>query len=682
MYQGKKIYVCDIEADGLLDTITKIWVLGYGTPKEDGTWDIGTTTSYDAIKRLFENENNVIIGHNFATYDVPAVVKVLGINVKAKIVDTLAISYALFPNRPQSQHNLADWGETLGVSKPEVGEKEWVGIGEVKESILSYYRGEEVKSSPELESFKALSDDDKSAMVSDIQAEKKAHQELMEHRVTEDVKINVLLWTQMKTKLKSIYEEDMEDAERFCNYMTFKADCLREQEEHPLHIDIDSCRETIQRFEEMKQEKIKALIPAMPKTPVKSKKTRPKKPFKKDGSLSATGKRWFDMIDELGLPQDYDGEIEVITKWAEPNPNSSDQVKKWLFEMGWKPKIYKDGTNGKVPQLRNSSKELCESVMKLSKKEPAILELEGISVLTHRIGALKSFDKNLREGNTVVARASSYANTLRLQHSAPITNLPSVITKGPDKGGIKDGKWIRGVIVPPEGKIICGSDMSSLEDRMKQHYIFPYDPEYVKDMMTDDFDPHLDLAIAAGMLTQDQVTAHKKGEENYSEVRSVAKTSNYALQYGCGVPKLAESANITQGEAAKLKDSYWERNWAVRKAGEDMEVKTVDEELWMKNPVNNFYYNLRNEKDRMSLACQGGGTYVFDMWLYYVRSKGVKISMQYHDEKLAYLPDTEQDRERVEKVLKWAVGQVNKTLGLRRNMDVDVQFGKSYADVH
>ena len=58
--------------------------------------------------------------------------------------------------------------------------------------------------------------------------------------------------------------------------------------------------------------------------------------------------------------------------------------------------------------------------------------------------------------------------------------------------------------------------MSSLEDRTKQHYMWKHDPEYVKEMQVEDFDPHLALAEFAGALTPEQVKAHKDGTENHS----------------------------------------------------------------------------------------------------------------------------------------------------------------------
>ena len=49
--------------------------------------------------------------------------------------------------------------------------------------------------------------------------------------------------------------------------------------------------------------------------------------------------------------------------------------------------------------------------------------------------------------------------------------------------------------------VLLGSDMSSLEDRTKQHYMFKHDPEFVEDMTTEGFDPHLDLAVSANAIT-------------------------------------------------------------------------------------------------------------------------------------------------------------------------------------
>src|SRR5699024_99673 len=93
------------------------------------------------------------------------------------------------------------------------------------------------------------------------------------------------------------------------------------------------------------------------------------------------------------------------------------------------------------------------------------------------------------------------------------------------------GEQIRGsIIAPDEDSVLCGSDMASLEDTTKQHYMYFFDPDYVTQMRIPGFDPHLDIAILANMMTPEQSAAHKlysntKGKEgiDYSEIRNKAK---------------------------------------------------------------------------------------------------------------------------------------------------------------
>ena len=66
----------------------------------------------------FFGEADVLVGHNIIRYDIPTVERILGVQVKAKLVDTLMLSWYLFPNR--LMHGLEDWGEEFGVPKPKI----------------------------------------------------------------------------------------------------------------------------------------------------------------------------------------------------------------------------------------------------------------------------------------------------------------------------------------------------------------------------------------------------------------------------------------------------------------------------------------------------------------------------------------------------------------------------------
>ena len=50
------------------------------------------------------------------------------------------------------------------------------------------------------------------------------------HRCDEDVKINSRLWRELDTKLNKLYK-DPEDKARLIDYLSFKLDCAKEQEQ-------------------------------------------------------------------------------------------------------------------------------------------------------------------------------------------------------------------------------------------------------------------------------------------------------------------------------------------------------------------------------------------------------------------------------------------------------------------
>ena len=144
-------FVFDIEADGLLDTITKIHCLSYS--QADGQFK-GTIYSEKDIKDFFSHDY-LYIGHHVIGYDFKALGKIYGIKRPKHIFDTLAWSWYLFPDR--AEHGLESWGEDFGVPKPKIDD--WQNL-----TMLEYT-----------------------------------------HRCEEDVKINTKLYQLVKTKMKEIY---------------------------------------------------------------------------------------------------------------------------------------------------------------------------------------------------------------------------------------------------------------------------------------------------------------------------------------------------------------------------------------------------------------------------------------------------------------------------------------------
>jgi len=614
-----RMAVFDVEGDGI--TPTKIWCL---SKMENGK--LASTTSYSKM-RHFLTSADILIGHNITRWDIPHLERLLNINIKAKLVDTLILSWYLEPKR--MMHGLEFWGEEFGVPKPKVDD--WENLT-VEEYI---------------------------------------------HRCEEDVKINTQLWERFWKHLLALYGSE-EEAWRLIDYLSFKMDCAREQERNRWKLDVDRCEKVLNKLSEEKEEKTKGLARAMPSVPQKAVKSPPKKPYKKDGSLSVTGCKWQEFLLENNLPSDHAEEVEYVKGYDEPNPNSTPQIKSWLFSLGWKPQTFKYDRNKETGDVRKIEQVnlphgggICSSIKQLYDKEPALELLDGLSVISHRISILKGFLSAVDEEGYVQAQVQGLTNTLRWKHRVCV-NLPGV-----DK---PYGKDIRGCLIAPDGYVLIGSDMSSLEDRTKQHYMWDFDPAYVKEMMTDDFDPHLDICVAGGLLSVDDVAHHKSGTRDHSKERKLGKSANYACVYGAGGATVARSAGITQLEGDKLVEAYWKRNWAVEAVAAAQVVKTCRKQKWLYNPVSKLWYSLRHEKDRFSTLNQGTGVWCFDTWVGNVRESKLPLIGQFHDEVIGLLK--EENKDRAEKALRVAIDATNKQLNLNRELDIDVQFGVNYSEIH
>jgi hypothetical protein len=549
-------------------------------------------------------------------------------------VDTLALSWYLY--HAENRHGLEQWGERLGIAKPQV--EDWENA-----SIDTYI-----------------------------------------HRCEQDVKINYLLWERQKKYLNKLYNDKPES---IIKYLMFKMKCAAMQEKCKWKLDVVKANALLDKLKSEYSELSEQLKSVMPPVPKVVKRNRPSKPFKQDGSLSVAGQKWKALCDENNLDFDYAEPIEETVRFDEPNPNSVFQVKNWLTSLGWKPITFeykasasdlRNKTKAKenyesVPQVKIKDGGLCKSVIKLIPENPEIKALDTITLVKHRIGSIEHFLKNMDEQGFVKAEIGGLTNTLRFTHRVCV-NIPS--------SRKLYGLEIRELLTVSDGEnILCGSDLASLEDRTKQHFMWNHDPGFVKEMMVADFDPHLDLALSANAVTEEQVMAYKYGsDKTISSIRHNYKGGNYACTYGCGVTTLSRQLGIKKNEAAKIHKAYWKRNWSLKKIASEATVKNVDGNLWLLNPVSKLWYSLRAEKDIFSTLNQGTGTFCFDMWLGFIINQRPQLTAQFHDEVI--LECKESEKEKVEQILNSSLEKVNNLLKLNRDLGCDVQFGKNYSQIH
>jgi len=598
-------YVFDIEADGI--DATKIHCM--------------IANGEEVNRFFFKNltSDDVLIGHNIIRYDIPTIERLLNIKIKAQLIDTLALSWYLFPTI--NRHGLEQWGERLKIEKPTI--TDWENL--TREEYL--------------------------------------------YRCTEDVKINTKLWGLQKSLLIKIYDGDYQPLVR---YLSFKMKMAQLQEKSKWKLDVDKANTLLNELELKNEQAINELSKVMPTVPKIAKRKRPKLPFKQDGSLSVAGERWKVLTEDNGFTIQYDKEIDEVIGQEEPNPTSSKQIKDWLFTLGWKPMTFNFVDDREIPQVKTKDGDLCKSIKKLSDLHPEVLVLDSMAVVKHRIGLVKGLLKNEQNGY-VQACIQGLTNTLRFKHAVCV-NLPSA--RKPY------GLEIRGLLTANNDTELCGSDMCSLEDRIKQHYMWEHDEEYVLEMSKPDFDPHLDLALSAKAITQKEVQDYKNGNklDRISQLRYNYKGGNYALQYGAGIKTLAKQLGITMKEAKVISEAYWERNWSVKAISDSMVTKEVEGSTWQFNPVSKLWYSLRSDKDKFSTLCQGTGTYLFDMWVGFILKEREQLTANFHDEII--LEVKKGNRDNCVKLLENSIKKVNRMLKLNRELQVDVQFGNNYSEIH
>lgn len=709
IYNWDKATVADLESDGLLREATKIHVLCCEMANGKAVRIKGS--DIERIKNFFQyhidNEIPVVI-HNGITFDVVLVEKLLGIDLsKLMLIDTLPLSWYL--NFSRQRHGLGTFHEDYGIEKPPVDD--W--------SEQPY--------------------------------------EVYEHRCAEDVKINVALWKDLKSRLVNLYtiaqaeinsgnvggkrmteDEEIyldqfvgssvtEAVDRILTFLMFKMDCARLQEQTGWEVDVELLESSIQQLTIEGEEARKELESVMPVVPKYSDRKVPAKPFKKNGELSASGEAWEEVkkliaskaVDEYGhpmvKPSGKEGVVKLLTGYEAPNGNSPEQIKSFLFSKGWIPQTFKyerddeafnkwiaskpkEGANHQawsrwkesrpedraIPQITvagDEGKELCPSLEELAEEVPEIRVYAKYCVLKHRLGVLNGFKRDMYEGK-LQARINGFTNTLRVQH-AEIVNLAGV-----DK---PYGKIVRGVLIAGKGKVSVGSDLSSLEDRTKHHFMLPHDPEYVETMMEDDFDPHILMALTAKMVTQEEFDRFKAGDKtaNAKAARKKGKTTNYASVYNAGAPKIAQAAGVPLAEGKILHEAYWKLNWSVKAiADEQVVIKDSFGNKWLVNPINGFCYALRKESDRFSTLAQGTGSFFFDMWVDAILDRmqekyGKKtLTGSFHDENVLVIKDLPKYRDEFQQIIKDSIDVVNEKYKLRRKLGCDTQYGQRYSEIH
>lgn len=333
------------------------------------------------LQAILDRDDVVLVIHNGLCYDLEAL-KFFGFDVsKVKIVDTLHLAWYLDFHAGRSRFGLESYGEDFGVPKPPIDD--WENLT----------------------------------------------QEEYDHRVLGDITIQKKLWLKLCRQFAELYnipEDDMMETNVYnhhcMKYLMWKGEELRQQQENQWKFDVEAAKPLLEQIEKEVEGKFHALLEVMPQVPVYKVAKRPKKPFKANGELSALGEKWDEICKKHGHLFNAVDEIKYVASYKEPNPASPQQIKDWLFSLGWVPETFefKKDDNGerRIPQVyvKNSGGMVCPSVERLAEEVPEVQHLVGLGVFKHRKAMVQGWLNN-HDNGFLTARAQGFTNTLRLKHA-------------------------------------------------------------------------------------------------------------------------------------------------------------------------------------------------------------------------------------------------------------------------
>lgn len=514
--------VFDIEADGLLDTITQVWCVCTYVVETGEERQFGPSEIQDAL--LYLDTATTVVGHNIIGYDCVALWKTFGWKPKAKLVDTLVLSHLVYPD-VQGGHSLEAWGERQLFPKTE--HSDW--------SCWS--------------------------------------QEMQDYCMN-DVRLGARVYEVLRADMRG---HDWSKAE----WMEHEfAKLFASQTYRGVYVDVPHCKAFYKQLTaELKglADKVEPLLPMRPGTKGQLREcTPPKKQFNKTGKPSKIAEKWFDTIECVENSKGFAEEEWWGTKYGErhqlPTPVDDDgnriplktmfpmkladqaALKTFLMDSGWVPTMWafkkSPDKNGKLrvvrgddgkpvptqPMLHNKGT-LCPNLYTINSTfEHVGLVVRWLTV-RHRLGLCKGVLAELRPNNTVSATGIALGTpTSRVVHKKPVANIPKA---EPD---VVYGKECRKMFRARPGRVLVGVDASGLEFRCLAHRVNNAD------------------------LTRAIIEGRKPSDNNYAGVdeihtlvwkksngllpsRAITKNCIYGMVYGASDEKLGQAAGALKGAA-------------------------------------------------------------------------------------------------------------------------------------
>lgn len=441
--------IFDLESDGLLDSITKIHCLVLRW--KDGRIRFRGDGIVEGVKML--QNASCIIGHNIIDFDLPAIKKVLGLEIpkSVRVIDTLVLSRLCYPTRKDldfsmnvpmdkklyGRHSLKSWGYRLGVLKGEFGVEDEKAWAEWSQEMEDYCEQDTLVTSLLFDHLVSL-EPSWAAMETEIELQK-------------------IICAQQRWG----FAFDVQGAQGLAATLTARK---------------------LQLLEELQQQ-----FPAKPAVCLGV-----------YGNQVAKAGRLLEQWGLAGNPVEHRQRLEeagIKFKW-EPevpfNPNSEKQVIERFMAMGWKPHEFTDSGQAKLDE---------PILLELGELYPEGKPLAEFALVDKRLGQIingkNAWLKLVKPDGRMRGRCNTMgAISFRFSHSDPnMGQVPAV--RSPY------GKECRSLFHVGLGRVLVGCDVSGLELRILGHYMSAWDGgEYAREVVNGDV--HTRNQKIAELETRDQ----------------------------------------------------------------------------------------------------------------------------------------------------------------------------------
>lgn len=469
----------------------------------------------------------------------------LGFKHKCKIVDLYVLSQFLSPDRPR--HSLASWGEELHNSK------------------IAFH------------DFSKYSEE-------------------MRIYCEQDVALTIDVYNHLRRVAGHMYGQMSKAGATFSSaskalhkdYYLYSAQAYT-----GIKFDKDAAEKLISDIDVEMAGIEREVLPQLPPRKLKEGEKKhysiPQKPYKKDGSLSATMEKW---LEKHGAVVQEDGKLLAYGKVYDivgglvldvqlpMEIKDGDDIKEWFMERSWKPSMWNFKRDERGKPMRDSKGEVITTSPKIQEAGkicPNLLKLDGelpkkivrFLSLRNRKSVVTGWLNNwrLEFDGRLSAEISGYTPTFRVKHSC-ITNLPKASPE------VVKGYEMRSLFIVDKGMRYVSADAAALENRTVADYTYKHDNGKFADLVLNGDSHSFNATIFFPKETEQfDITSadFNKDDPNFKPWRNKAKTGAYSLAYGASVKKFTKSLDLTETAGKTAYENYWNANEGLKMFKEEME---------------------------------------------------------------------------------------------------------------